>query len=298
MVIIMADKIKKNNNSKAIETAAAVLVAEGAADAETAASAAVCEGGFEQEKKDKKREARLEIIVAVFLGITALLTAWASWIGSLHGGNQATNYTKSNNMAADGNARYNEAAQSMMQDMILWNDISDLQTEILYYHGSEEDVDVEKVQVAAYKLYYRANDNLGERMAAQIGWDAEAAAQYDNASDYVVDWIFNEPNATVSPFYDDAFVSAYFDDSLSVLAEAEDLLETGMKDNSNGDAFGLVTVIYSVVLFLLGIAGTFKRIPNRMIIVIVSLIGLLIGAIYMFTLPMPTGFSLSSFFGG
>lgn len=37
------------------------------------------------------------------------MTAWATWIGSLHGGNQATNYTKSNNVAAEGNSMYNEA---------------------------------------------------------------------------------------------------------------------------------------------------------------------------------------------
>ena len=47
----------------------------------------------EKIKKKRDPEKILEIIVAVFLGITALATAWASWIGSLHGGNQATNYT-------------------------------------------------------------------------------------------------------------------------------------------------------------------------------------------------------------
>lgn len=30
-----------------------------------------------------------ELIIVIMLGVTALLTAWASWIGSLHGGNQA-----------------------------------------------------------------------------------------------------------------------------------------------------------------------------------------------------------------
>lgn len=35
-----------------------------------------------------------ELIIVIMLGVTALLTAWASWIGSLHGGNQATNYAK------------------------------------------------------------------------------------------------------------------------------------------------------------------------------------------------------------
>lgn len=80
-----------------------------------------------EPKKISKRssEEKIEIIVAIFLGITALATAWASWIGSLHGGNQATNYTKSNNLSSEGNSMWNEASQNLMQDMITWNDINE-----------------------------------------------------------------------------------------------------------------------------------------------------------------------------
>ena len=80
-----------------------------------------------EPKKISKRssEEKIEIIVAIFLGITALTTAWASWIGSLHGGNQATNYTKSNNLSSEGNSMWNEASQNLMQDMITWNDINE-----------------------------------------------------------------------------------------------------------------------------------------------------------------------------
>ena len=45
-------------------------------------------------KKKRSKDEILEIVVVVLLGLTALLTAWATWIGSLHGGNQATNYAK------------------------------------------------------------------------------------------------------------------------------------------------------------------------------------------------------------
>jgi hypothetical protein len=44
-------------------------------------------------EKDKL-SSKLELFVAIFLGITAVLTAWASWQSSLYGGNQATNYRK------------------------------------------------------------------------------------------------------------------------------------------------------------------------------------------------------------
>ena len=79
-------------------------------------------------KRKRTKDEWIEIIVAIFLGITALTSAWASWIGSLHGGNQATNYTTSNNLAAEGNSMFNEASQNLMQDMMLWNEISSTRT--------------------------------------------------------------------------------------------------------------------------------------------------------------------------
>ena len=44
--------------------------------------------------KDRKTivtDKRLETVVAILLGITTLLSAWASWIGHLHGGLQSIN---------------------------------------------------------------------------------------------------------------------------------------------------------------------------------------------------------------
>ena len=66
---------------------------------ETIASETETEEVEEATPKKKKlfTAKRIEVITAIFLGVTALLTAWATWIGSLHGGNQATNFTKSNN---------------------------------------------------------------------------------------------------------------------------------------------------------------------------------------------------------
>ena len=243
-------------------------------------------------KEKRSKEEILEIVVAIFLGITALATAWASWIGSLHGGNQATNYTTSNNVAADGNAQYNEAAQTMMQDMILWSEIGDLQLEIQFAQEYEDEV---TVQMDANKLYYKCMEQLSDSMAAQLMWDFDAYSNMD-AESAIADWLDQE-GAMVSPFSSQEYIDAYFENANAVLAESEELLEQGKKDNASGDAFGLVTVIYSVVLFMLGIAGTFKRLPNRTLIIAVAIVGFVAATRYMFTLPMPTGFNFMSFFG-
>ena len=202
----------------------------------------------EKKGKKKSKDEIIEIIVAIFLGITALTSAWASWIGSLHGGNQATNYTTSNNLAAEGNSMFNEASQNLMQDMMLWNEISSTRID---YSFAEEKGDQDAMDKADWKLDQLLADNCSDALYDAIEW-ADAQEEY------------------ASPF----------------------------EDNAHGDAYGLVAVIYSIELFMLGIVGIFKQIPNRMIIMIVALVAFLIATIYMLTIPLPTGFNIFSYFGG
>lgn len=250
----------------------------------------------EPSKKRGLSESTIELITAILLGVTAILTAWAAWIGSLHGGNQATNYAQSNNVAADGNSRYNEAAQHVMQDMLLWNEISDLQLEIMY---AEDIGDEDTANVAKYKLFYKCDDNLTEDMAAMLGWDSDLAYEYAVEGDvtaYVDEWMTLD-EAVVSPFTYEGFEDAYYEDAMYFIDQSNELLAEGQKDNANGDAFNLVTVIYSVTLFLLGVVGLFKNIPNRTIVLVAAIVAFLVATIYMFTIPMPTGFSIFNFFG-
>ncbi len=242
----------------------------------------------EIKKEKRSKEDILEIIIAIFLGITALATAWASWIGSLHGGNMSTNYTKSNNLAADGNARWNEASQQLMQDMQVWNMISDYQVEVLYADQTGDD---DKLYESAYKIKFICLDNLTDEMAALIGYD------FNYEVDDIIDWVKNGETSTVSPFSNEDFIDSYYADASAILAESEAVLAEGQADNTKGDTFNLVTVIYSVVLFMLGIVGTFKRLPNRMLITCIAIVGFIFGTIYMFTIPFPTGFNFLSFFG-
>lgn len=230
-----------------------------------------------EEKKEKKsflNVDRLEMLVAILLGITALLTAWASWVGSLHGGNQATNYTKSNNMAAEGNAEYNTASQLYLSDLMAWNSIVgfEFDIEIANLNGRTEEA-----QLLEMKLDKFIQENCTEQLYEAIQWA-------------------DKQEGDVSPFDKEGMVDSYFEEANKMLKESQELLEQGQKDNANGDAYGLVTVIYSLALFLLGIIAIFKKLPNRQIVFIFSTIAVVLATIYMFTIPMPTGFNLASFF--
>lgn len=224
------------------------------------------------------------------LGVTALLTAWATWIGSLHGGNQATNYTLSNNLAAEGNSEYNAGVQSMMQDMLLWNEISDLQIDIF---SAQDRQDADAVDQLCYKLYFKLNDNLSEEMATALCWE-EAG---DDPTTAVLAWLEKDESLS-SPFDSQSFFDQYFAAANDLLDQSHEKLEEGKQDNRNGDTYGLVTVVYGVVLFLLGINSTFKGRKNKIALTAISLVGFVIATVFMLTVPMPTGFSIASFFGG
>lgn len=230
---------------------------------------------MEKAKRQKRsRDEVLEIITAIALGIVALLTAWATWIGSLHGGNQATNYAKSNNLSADANSRWNEASQNYLADLQIWNRISDLQIEIQFAKDNDDAVSAEKYE---WQLNQIITDSVSEEFADAINW---ALDQEEYAS----------------PFDKEGYLDSYYADAQSVLQESEDVLAQGQLDNANDDRLGLVTVLYSVVLFLLGIMGTFKSFSNKMVVFAVSGICFVLATLLMCTVPLPTGFSLASFF--
>ncbi len=223
-------------------------------------------------KKGFLNEKTIELLCAIFLGVTALLTAWASWIGSLHGGNQATNYTKSNNLAAEGNSEYNSALQTYLSDLMAWNEMMNYQIDIEIcnlYEGREDEAAMIEAKLESY-----IEQNCSEILAEG----------FDEMTDDME-----------SPFEVPGLVDKYFVTANELLAESQELLDQGQADNSNGDKFGLVTVIYSIVLFLLGIVGIFKNIPNRRVVLIVAVVGFVIATVYMFTIPMPTDFSFANY---
>jgi len=95
----------------------------------------------------------------------------------------------------------------------------------------------------------------------------------------------------------EGFIDSYYVDAASVLSESQMVIEQGQQDNRNGDAFGLVTVIYSLILFLIGIAGSFKSLTNKYILIVISITGIVLTTTYMMTIPLPTGFDIMAFFG-
>lgn len=230
----------------------------------------------EKYHKIKKffKENTISALTAVFLGVATLLVAWAGWIGSLHGGNQAGNYTRSNNLAAESSAEYNIATQVYISDLFTWNTISSLQLdkEIAEQKGDQAEVKLIKAKIEKIK-----QDSCSPKLLEALNQMAKDGVK-------------------TSPFEDEAFTSGYFESANKLQQESKEALEEGNRDNNRGDSYQLASVMYSLVLFLLGIIGVLNDRPTRKALLTISIVILAVAFIYMLTIPMPTGFSFANFF--
>lgn len=215
--------------------------------------------------KKEKLLAKLELFIAIFLGVTAVLTAWASWQSSLYGGNQSTKYTKGAAIVAEANSMYNEASQIIAQDMDIWNRINDLRIELEFVQNWDG-AEAEKLQ---WKIDQVMADNVSGDLAAAIEW-ADAQEGY------------------ASPFDMEGFIDSYYAEADAKYDEGQTMIEAGQKDNSYGDVLGLATVIYAVVLFLLGIVGPFDEIRTKIVVIAVAVAGFIYATIVMLGVPILT----------
>ena len=231
-------------------------------------------GNAIKDKKSLITSKRVETIVAVLLGVTTLLSAWASWIGHLHGGLQSINFTQSNNESAHGTAASNVGMQAYLADYMTWNTLRDYNYEL---EVANADGDKEKAALIKEKIAKFKKQNVdGGILAEGIKW--------------------MEKNKEDDPFKMPGMAEKYLEEGSKEFNKSQELLEEGKRDNTKGDSYMLVTVIYSLTLFLLGIVNTFKNMSNRIVVLAIAIAFLVFAVVYMCTIPLPTGFEKMNFF--
>jgi len=234
------------------------------------------------ETKTKKSNEELieliELIVVIMLGITAILTAWSSWVSGLHAGVQTEMYAISNNISAEGNSEWNAAIKASSQDMMVFNDINNLMIDLTF---AEMQGNLDEVEKLEWKIDEMFMANVGPDLEDAIIW---AQAETERTGEFV------------SPFDNEAFYNSYFDHALELLADAEEFLEVGTEAGSFSDNFSLVTVIYAITLFMLGMSAVIKKFNKKLVVFFVGAATFLLATIYMLFQPLPADFSLMSFF--
>ena len=214
-------------------------------------------------------------LVAIMLAICALTTAWATWIGDLHGSDQDSNYAKAERLNAEANSSYNLNSQLYVATFNLWTHVYDLNSEIktLEEAGDEKSANAKREQMNSY-----IETNCPD---------------YKNFKSAI--YAALEKGGSATPF-DEYPQTSFFSDSEKLSEEATQAREDGNRCNLANASYGLVSVLYSLCLFLFGMVGFYKQRPPRRIVFAVGVVVFVIATTYMFSLPLPDNFDISNYF--
>ena len=198
-------------------------------------------------------EERLELLVAILLGLAAVATAWAAFQASQWDGEEVRAYTDANLALSDANFFYNAGTQLAIQDELLFVD---------YVTA----IQAEDTDLAAYLR----ESLMRPELVAAIGWWEE------------------QPDDVTTPFVEGnpEYSNASYAEADALTERVDASYAAGQAANGNGDAFNLVTVLLAASLFVLGISGSFRVTTMRFAAIGIG--GLLFAgsALWMLTLPI------------
>jgi hypothetical protein len=198
-----------------------------------------------QSTADDARSRKLEVWIAGLLGVVAILTAFATYKAVLEDGDTLANFNEGVKINDNATASDTEGTQQYTTDQAIY--LEYIKSEV----GGESDV-------AKYFRETLFSPELEES----------------------VKWVEDGGDEAVSPFQED---SPY---TRPEWAEAEKLRkqteakfsEAGVHDE-DGDKYVLATVVLSISLFLLGIAGVNRQFKVQRILVAIAAVPLVAGLI-------------------
>jgi hypothetical protein len=242
------------------------------------AEAAAAEEAVENGKRKKFRLPRFlnfNNLAAIMLTLCALTTAWASWIGSLHGSDQDANYAKAERLNTEANASYNLNAQTYIAAFNVWT----------YVYNENAEI----------KALEQAGDTQSAAVKKQAMDDyiATNCPDYQNFKEAIYTAL--EKGGTATPF-DEYSQESFFADSEELANQAVKTREDGDWNNLANDSYGLVSLLYSLCLFLFGMVGFYHELAKRRWVFYVGVVVFIAATIYMIYLPLPVNFDFANYF--
>ena len=191
---------------------------------------------------DEQSSNRMEILIAVLLGIAAIVTAWCSFQASQLGDVVQKSFSEGIRAADAASQAYNSA---------ITNDIRD-QTLFLEFAKAAQADDEE---TALYVL----ETLMPPELAAAVEW---WSAQPDDSG-------FDSPFVEENPEWSNALYeeAAALDETSQAFFDAAD------EADNDADGFDLLTVILALALFFLGVAGLSRQ---RKVMIGLSAIGIVV----------------------
>jgi len=221
-------------------------------------------GSGESEPRQRRLD-RLEVSIAILLGVAAILTAWSTFQSAQLGSGVSAAYSEGIRSSDAASQAFNDAAATDVADQALF----------LEYAKAEFSGDVDAA------TYIHDSLMTEELQAAIDWWDTQpAAAHYDTP--------FTEDNPNWS--------TQMFDDAEALDAEAQAQFDEAQAKDGIGSDFDILSIIIALALFLFGVASLVRQERIKIGLGAVGAVILVFSIVRLIQLGNPAGVTLSLLF--
>lgn len=227
---------------------------------ETTASATDADEGRRQRIRD-----RVEIALAILLGITAILTAWSTFQSAQLGGAVSAAYSEGIRLSDTASQAFNEASAA------------DIANEALF-------------------LEYAKASNAGDQDTADYIYASLMSEDLAAA----VDWWLEQPDSANydTPFVEEnpAWSTVAYDEAAAIDADAQAKFDEATAKDDLGSEFDVLSVIMAIALFLFGVASLVRQQRIKIGLGVAGAVILVYSAERLAVLGNPAGASLGMLF--
>ena len=207
----------------------------------------------------------IDLIIAIMLGLIAVVTAFASFQSALYDGQMTQKYTIGSNLATEAESLYLEGNQQYVQDAQLYDRLTDLALDT-----ANPDAAIATAASEKYDIVYF--QSVSEEFDAAIAW-----ADEQNAAD---------PDLWYSPLNNEDYLDFLFGSYYEQKELADATIAEGDVANGLSDRQTLNTVLMALSLFLLGIAAIVRSFLVKIVLSGVAAVIFVVAAVLTVSIPV------------
>jgi hypothetical protein len=225
----------------------------------------IAQGAEAEEERRQRAVDRTEIVIAVLLGIAAILTAWSTFQSAQLGGAVTAAYSEGIRLSDTASQAFNDASATDIADEALFLEFAKASNA-----GDEATAD------------YIYSSLMSEDLAAAVDWWLE---QPDSAG-YATPFVEDNP----------AWSTAAYDDAAAIDEEAQAKFDEATEKDGLGSEFDVLSIIIAISLFLFGVASLVRQQRIKVGLGAIGAVILVYSAIRLIQLGNPAGVSLGMLF--
>ncbi len=221
----------------------------------------MAQGAEAEEERRQRTIDRTEIVIAVLLGIAAILTAWSTFQSAQLGGAVTAAYSEGIRLSDTASQAFNDASATDIADEALFLEFAKASNS-----GDESTAD------------YIYSSLMSEDLAAAVDWWLE---QPDSAG-YGTPFVEDNP----------AWSTVAFDDAAALDEEAQAKFDEAKVQDGLGSEFDVLSIIIAIALFLFGVGSLVRQQRIKVGLGAIGAVILVYSAIRLLQLGNPAGVSL------